>query len=149
MRRARRAARTVKRGLEMFDRLQQPDAMALMKEAIDDERPPVERLGALFLDEFGPAVRELPVRKLLGLCVRAILDEDGYQLVQSGVRIHDENGVFRTGSTYELKEAADEPEVYDVDDDDDLLAELLAKVAKRLPEIQRRKLVERVEASLD
>jgi len=145
MRRARRAARTVKRGVEMLDRLRQPDAIDLLKEAVRNEMPPVSAVSSLLLNEFGPGVKEYPVRKVLGLCVRAVLNDEGYQVAQSGVRLHDDP-VFSTGSTYE--KMPDQPEDAVAEDDDDDLVELLVKVATRLGDGQRRRIVAQLETSL-
>ena len=40
-----------------------------------------------------------PVKQFAGLCIRAVLEEEGFQLTDKGVRIS-KDPVFRTGSTY-------------------------------------------------
>ena len=45
-------------------------------------------------------VKLQPVKQFAGVCVRAVLEEEGFQVAAKGVRVS-KDPVFRTGSTYE------------------------------------------------
>lgn len=59
-----------------------------------------------------PDIGALPVRQFIGMAVRAILSEKGYEVEERGIRISGDP-VFRTGATYRLVSAEE--------NDDDLL----------------------------
>jgi hypothetical protein len=44
-----------------------------------------------------------PIKQYTGLCVRAVLEEEGFELVQTGVRVS-KDPIFRTGSVYQRSE---------------------------------------------
>ena len=47
-------------------------------------------------------IKTLPVRQFIGIAVRGTLDEEGFEVAQKAVRIH-EDSVFRTGTVYKRK----------------------------------------------
>jgi len=47
-----------------------------------------------------------PVKQFTGLCVRAVLEEEGFELAETGVRLSNDP-VFRTGSVYRRNSASD------------------------------------------
>jgi hypothetical protein len=63
-----------------------------------------------------------------GLCVRAILVEEGYARVERGVRTDESDDLFTTGSVYAKAETEDD----DHADGSEELVELLAVVAEKL-----------------
>jgi hypothetical protein len=64
--------------------------------------PPVSALSAELYDRFRPEITNPAVKQFVGLCVRAVLDEAGFEVDQPGVRLHKDR-VFITGSTYRPK----------------------------------------------
>lgn len=97
MRRAERAATSLVKGEAILATLkkEQPRLVAAAKQS----RPPVAAVSGVLLKKHGDAVTELPVRQFVGLAVRAILEEAGYEVAYTGVRINGDP-VFRTGSVY-------------------------------------------------
>jgi hypothetical protein len=147
--RVRRAARSVRQGLEILDRLDEPDARALLVEGADESVPSVSKVASLLVDDFTAAVMsQPPVKTLVGMAVRAILAEEGYERVERGVRTDRSiDTVFSTGSVYAKIEPDDEPE--ELDGQEELIELLVAVGEKLLGEGGRRQLVARLEASYD
>ena len=98
--RAERAARSVVEGKEILDFLKRPPMRKRIAGAADAKVPPVTAVSQALLDQFGKKASDLPVRSFIGLCVRAILEESGYHVVDKGVRLRDDP-IFVTGSVYE------------------------------------------------
>ncbi len=75
-----------------------------------------------------PNLRQSPVKTLIGLCVRAILAEEGYERVERGVRTEADGELFMTGSVYSKAEVEDEDGADGVNE----LVDLLVTVAEKL-----------------
>jgi hypothetical protein len=145
--RVQRAARSVLMGPEILDRLEQPDARALLVEGAQENMPSVSKVAVLLRDKFTAAVMaQPPVKTLVGMAVRAILAEEGYERVERGVRTdRTVDPVFSTGSVYALIKEDDEP--VEIGEENDLV-ELLATVGEKLlSESGRRRVAARLEAS--
>jgi hypothetical protein len=97
MRRAERASTALVNGEAILATLkaEQPRLVAAAKQS----RPPVAAVSETLLNRHGDAITELPVRQFVGLAVRAILEDAGFEVAYTGVRIKDDP-VFRTGSVY-------------------------------------------------
>src|SRR5271157_2289865 len=109
MQRAERAATALVNGEAILGTLkaQRPRLIAAAKQS----RPPVAAVSEALLEEHGEEIKKTPVRQFVGLAVRAILEEAGYEVAYTGVRINGDP-VFRTGSVYRLRTDEDEaPEV--------------------------------------
>lgn len=145
--RVQRAARSVLMGPEIVDRLEEPDARALLVEGAQENMPSVSKVAMLLRDKFTAAVMtQPPVKTLVGMAVRAILAEEGYERVERGVRTdRTVDPVFSTGSVYALIKEDDEP--VEIDEENELV-ELLATVGEKLlSESGRRRVAARLEAS--
>ncbi len=145
--RVRRAARSVKQGTEILDRLEEADARALLVEGADESVPSVSKVAVLLQSEFTPALMaQPPVKTLVGMAVRAILAEEGYERVERGVRTdRSVDPVFSTGSVYAKVEPEEEPDQVDGENE---LVELLLTVGEKLLGVNgRRRVVARLEAS--
>jgi hypothetical protein len=46
----------------------------------------------------------MPLKQFAGLCVRAVLEEEGFEVAETGVRVSNDP-IFRTGSTYQRVKA--------------------------------------------
>ena len=44
------------------------------------------------------------MKQFVGVCIRDVLEEEGFELVESGVRVS-KDPIFRTGSTYQRVQA--------------------------------------------
>jgi hypothetical protein len=135
MRRARRAARTLKDGEAILARLQEDDARALLLEAVEDEMPSVAKVSTMLLAGFGQPVKQLPVRQFVGMAVKAVMAEEGYAPIETGVRIPGDP-VFTTGAVYGKVEESEEQEA-----EDDILRTMIAALSAS----QKRRLAEMLE----
>jgi hypothetical protein len=81
-------------------------------------------------------VKLMPIKQFAGLCVRAVLEEEGFELVETGVTVSNDP-VFRTGSVYQRREAGGQEPA-------DLLARFIDtltdnEVARALKLLERRR----------
>lgn len=97
MHRAQRAAISLAIGPAIFEILkrEKPSLIAAAKQS----RPPVAAVSAILIKRYGAEVKSTPVRQFIGLAIRAILEESGYEIFQRGIRISGDP-VFRTGAVY-------------------------------------------------
>jgi hypothetical protein len=100
MKRALRTAPAVRKGQEMLEIVAKPKTRALLASHAKRGSPPVGAISGQLLKRFGPDVKLAPVKQFIGICVRAVLEEEGYRVVEKGVRLNGDP-VFRTGSVYE------------------------------------------------
>lgn len=144
MKRARRTARSVKNGPQIMRRLEEPDARGLLVEGAEEGIPSVSKVAPILLGEFNTTeIKLAPVKTLIGLCVRAILAEEGYERIERGVRTDADDELFSTGSVY-AKADVDDAEL-EIDGIDELI-ELLATVSEKLlPAPARKRLTARLE----
>jgi hypothetical protein len=97
MRRAERAAAALVNGQAILETIKaaRRDLVAAAKQS----GPPVAAVSETLLHKHGPEIKRTPVKQFVGLAVRAILEEAGFEVAYTGVRIKDDP-VFRTGSVY-------------------------------------------------
>ncbi|WP_454265435.1 hypothetical protein [Sinorhizobium fredii] len=122
MRKARRASQSIVGGDKLMDALTSKAYVSAMVEGIREEVPPVSKISHMLHEQFpgnAPDLKATPVRQFIGMAVKAILMDEGYELDETGVRIANDP-VFRTGSTYRLAAASE------VEEDDDILARFVA-----------------------
>lgn len=101
MRRAKRSARAVLHGPAILEFVGQPRTRRLLAAAAESGTPPVTAISTRLLELIGAVDAKLaPIKQFTGLCVRAVLEEEGFELAQTGVRVSNDP-VFRTGSTYQ------------------------------------------------
>ena len=114
MRRAERAATALVNGEAILETLK--TARTRLIAAAKQSRPPVAAVSTTLLEKHGNEIKQTPVRQFIGLAVRAILEEAGFEVAYTGVRINGDP-VFRTGSVYRLRTGDNEaPEATDVFD---------------------------------
>jgi hypothetical protein len=99
MTRAFRTASAVRNGAEILDFISSPKIRALLVTQAERGSPPVGAISAQLLRRFPREVKLAPVKQFIGMCVRAVLEEEGYRVAEKGVRLTD--NLFRTGSVYE------------------------------------------------
>jgi hypothetical protein len=112
MKRARRTAVAVKDGAAILDFICKPSSKAALVALAKRGSPPVGAISAQLLQKFGSDVKLTPVKLFIGICVRAVLENEGFQVADKGVRLKDDP-IFRTGSVYETV-AQNRPESSDV-----------------------------------
>ncbi|MBZ9772613.1 hypothetical protein [Mesorhizobium sp. CO1-1-8] len=131
IRRARRAAKSIVGGTTLLSALTSPRYIALMKTAVEEEVPPVSMISSLLTEELAADVdlRAVPVKQFIGMAVKAILEAEGFEVMETGVRIAGDP-VFRSGATYQPAAGPEEP--------DDLLARFVAMLSvDELHQVQR------------
>lgn len=100
MQRAQRSARAVLHGSEILEFVQEPKTRRLLVTAAETGAPPVTAISSALKTLVGKADAKLaPVKQFTGLCVRAVLEEEGFELAETGVRLSNDP-VFRTASVY-------------------------------------------------
>ena len=100
MQRAQRSARAVLHGPKILEFVSTPKVRAKLITAADTGAPPVTAISAALKTLVGTADTKLaPVKQFTGLCVRAVLEEEGFELAETGVRLSNDP-VFRTASVY-------------------------------------------------
>jgi hypothetical protein len=101
MRRAVRSARAVLHGARILEFVRGPQIRQKLIAAAESGAPPITAISSRLMDLVGAKdVKLLPVKQFAGICVRAVLEEEGFQVAAKGVRVSNDP-VFRTGSTYE------------------------------------------------
>jgi hypothetical protein len=100
MQRARRSARAVRYGTEILEFVQEPKTRRLLVAAAESGAPAVTAISGKLQELVGPKYANLaPIKQFTGLCVRAVLEEEGFEVAQTGVRLSNDP-VFRTASVY-------------------------------------------------
>jgi hypothetical protein len=115
MQRAVRTATALPIGPEILQTLR-GERSALIA-AAEQQRPPVSAVSALLLKKFGAMeMKHALARQIVGLGVRALLDEAGFEVSHAGVRLKGD-AIFSTGTTYRRRpDPADGPHAHDVFD---------------------------------
>jgi hypothetical protein len=98
--RAQRAARRVPHGPEILEFLSSPKSRKALVAAAVEGSPPVAAVSGEFAALVGPKDAKLAqVKQYAGLCVRAILEQENFEIERTGVWLGDDP-VFSTGSSY-------------------------------------------------
>lgn len=98
--RAQRAARRVPHGPEILEFLSSAKTRKVLVAAAAEGNPPVAAISREFAALVGPKdVKLAQVKQYAGLCIRAILEEEGYEVERTGVWLGDDP-VFSTGAAY-------------------------------------------------
>lgn len=101
MRRAVRSARAVLHGVRILEFIRDPRTRQKLVTAAETGAPPTTAISSRLAELVGAKdVKLQPVKQFAGVCVRAVLEEEGFQVAAKGVRVSNDP-VFRTGSTYE------------------------------------------------
>jgi hypothetical protein len=101
MRRARRSARAVLHGPEILEFVSSKEGRRLIFEAAKAGVPPVTALSTAIIEKIGERDAKLiPVKQFIGVCVRAVLEDEGFEIASKGVRVSNDP-LFSTGATYQ------------------------------------------------
>ena len=138
MRRAERNARVISRGDDILSLMKKANTRHKLVAAAKAGAPPVTAISAQLRALVGSDAKLAAVKQFAGLCVRAVLEEEGYELTEKGVRISTDP-IFRTGSTYRRAAVRSEsdpswPRFVDMlseDEAEQLLKALLARKRRR------------------
>jgi hypothetical protein len=103
MLRAVRSARAVLHGAQILKIMQDPKTRRRLVSAAESGAPPVTAVSAQLEEILGAKDARLqPVKQFAGICIRAVLEEEGFEVSAKGVRLSNDP-IFRTGSTYERR----------------------------------------------
>src|SRR5215472_9257768 len=98
MRRATRSARAITHGTDILDLITSQALRKKLIAAAEAGFPPVTATSAALAQTLGPKTAKLPPNKrFAGLCVRAVLEDEGFMQAARGIRISNDP-VFRSGS---------------------------------------------------
>jgi len=86
-------------GVSIWEFLLAKDNVIRMETASFLGRPAVEPLSPYLLGEYGDDIRERRTKQMIGHMVRQIMEERGYQVARSGMRITRKN-LFASGTRY-------------------------------------------------
>jgi hypothetical protein len=112
MQRATRMATAVPNGPAILETLK-AERQTLIA-AAEQSRPPVAAVSEILVNTHGEVVRKKLVRQFIGLSAGAILNEAGYRVAYTGVRIKGDS-IFLTGSVYQRRvDDVDAPKAQDV-----------------------------------
>lgn len=104
MRRVERSARSLTDGDAILSFLKANRAAII--EGAKGGDPPVSAISEMLKawgKRYGIAVNNMAVRQFVGAAIRALLEEDGFEVNERGVRLKDD-ALFTTASTYKLRE---------------------------------------------
>lgn len=137
MLRAERAARRVPHGPEILEFLTAPKTRKMLISAAAAGAPPVSAISREFADLVGPKSAKLAqVKQYVGLCIRAVLEQEGYDIERTGVWLGNDP-VFTTGSLY--KKVSEQSTARRDDWLDRFVRMLTSDEADRLSELLRRR----------
>lgn len=87
-------------GQALWDFLNEPDNILRMVTASYLGRPSVEPLSPVLLQRFGPSIKRVRLKQMIGHMARQILEARGYRLDRSNVKIRRIGNIFASGSRY-------------------------------------------------
>jgi hypothetical protein len=137
MRRAQRSAPAVREGSRILGFIRSANVRKRLAAAAESGSVPITSISSDLQELVGRNLAKLaPIKRFAGLCVRAVLEEEGFELVQTGVTVS-KDPLFRTGSVYQRREAEEQEPASDV------LARFIASLtdsdaARALKLLQRR-----------
>lgn len=94
--------------------------------------PPVSAISNDLLERFMPQIKLLIVKQFVGLCIKAVLAEEGFEVSQTRVRVYKDK-LFTTASTYEqVKQETDTAGSMDAaGSSDDALERMMAALSEQ------------------
>ncbi len=113
MRRAERTARAMAHGSEILQFVRHPKIRKLLVHAAEDSSPHITAISSDVQEIVGTNDPQTlaSLKQFTGLCVRAVLEEEGFELVQTGVRVS-KDPFFQTGSVYRRSDKKELPHDY-------------------------------------
>lgn len=133
--RARRAARNVPKGADVLEFLNSAKGRKLLVATAAAGDPPVSAIsGDLTKILSAKDLKLTPVKQFVGLAVRAVLEEEGFEVARTGVWLGNDP-VFSTGAVYQK---VSKPSADAADD-------LLGRFVEMLSDVEMGKVVELIE----
>jgi hypothetical protein len=98
---ADRIAQSSPVGRELIAFLRRPDILAKLREAAERGTQPVSAVSKDLLANFTSVIRDPAVKRRVGFFVAAVLDGEGFNVVQANVRMKDP--LFKSGAVYKKR----------------------------------------------
>jgi hypothetical protein len=128
VKRAKRTAASTERGAELLAFLQRPEITRKLMAAARAGTPPAGAISGDLLANFEPSIHKPEVKRRVGLFIAAVLEDRGFRVAQSNVRMKD--GLFTSGACYAARTAAGADPV-----------DLMARLAEAFTEDEARRMV--------
>ncbi len=87
-------------GPSIWQWLHTPEVVQIMEVASYLRRPAVEALSPYLIAQFGARMRSNSMKQMVGHMVRQVLEQRGYRLDRSNMRIRRPGNIFFSGSAY-------------------------------------------------
>jgi hypothetical protein len=129
VRRAKRTAASTECGAQLLAFLQRPEIKKKLAAAARAGTPPAGAISGDLLANFEPVIHKPEVKRRVGLFIAAVLEDLGFRVAQSNVRLKDK--LFTCGSCYAEHFAAPAHPV-----------DLVARLAATLTEDEARRMVQ-------
>lgn len=98
--RAERAAKRTPKGEQVWAFLGSSKGRKALLAAVEKGQPPVGAVSAHLIEIVGlKTLDDTKMKQFVGMCVRAIMEEEGYELADTGVWLGNDP-LFSTGATY-------------------------------------------------
>lgn len=98
--RAERAAKRTPNGTKIWEFLGSPAVRQALVATAEKGQPPVGAVSNQLIEIAGlTTLDETKMKQFIGMCVRAIMEEEGYELAETGVWLGNDP-LFSTGATY-------------------------------------------------
>jgi hypothetical protein len=127
MQRAKRTSASTERGAELLAFLRTPAIKKKLTAAARAGTPPAGAISADLLAHFEPSIHKPEIRRKTGMLIAAVLDELGFRVAQSNVRMKD--ALFTSGACYEERSTTTDA------------VDLVARIAASLTEDEARQMV--------
>lgn len=90
-------------GQKIWDFLNEHDNIVMMKAACYFKKPAAQIMSEGLLNKFGDKIREDQIKQMIGAMIRQILESDGYEHEQHGMKVNDNDNLFTKASRYKRK----------------------------------------------
>jgi len=107
VKRAKRTAASTECGAELLAFLQRPEITRKLTAAARAGTPPAGAISGDLLANFQPAIHKPEVKRRVGLFIAAVLEDLGFRVSQSNVRLKD--GLFTSGACYAERSPVADP----------------------------------------
>lgn len=93
-------------GAKLWKILTRPDNILRMETATYLARPAAEPLSPVLLQDYGARAAEDRIKQMTGHMIRQIMEQRGYRVARSNVRIARRGNIFSSATRYEATAAA-------------------------------------------
>jgi hypothetical protein len=99
LKRAVRSAAALEHGEDMLALVMSKAAVTALRNTADKGIPAVSAVSDALFERFGEYTKLPPVKTFIGQCVRAALEQEGYEVIERNVRLRNDK-IFNRGTVY-------------------------------------------------